>query len=532
MRFNFNKKRYLIFFVSAIFILSFFVRLYPSIHRGYFNEATINLLGISKNLALAGEYSTDNDKAVVLSSSRIKGEGVKAQIGNNLTTILYSEIFKTFGFKQEIPFYLSIILFALSSALLFLLVLRMFNLELALIVALLDVFMPFVAQGANKPGYYEFAFVFFFISFLFYFDKKKVSNTRLILAGLFFGLAAVSRNAFTISFLPLIAYDYFKERSLKRIFYLAIPFLIIAGIFLAPDYLSGETEYSFMTVSHRTRFDGHLFPDPYTYYFEKDEFLKDVSLIKEPDNEQFVSQYGVKTPLQYKLYSYYNSFRFYLTRCFALINFGGPLILALIILGAIILHKKRKDLVKFFLGWFGFLYIILIILKTNNWDHFLEIRFPLMLLAGIGAYWIIIKISASLKNPILKCGAAALFLLAIAVHLVGCEKWLFHDLYRNSFMEKAPALSEAIKQAEISDDDVVAVNYLNTAPYYLNYYIDKSFVYFDKETVSRLLRENKLKTGFDFFGVTAMIGSDQDQLAQVKEQTGVRTIHVPFGCQK
>jgi len=529
---NLEKKKYIILFALGIFILSLGVRLYPSLHRDNFYAATINLLGISKNLAISGQYSTDNEKSVVLAPGKIPEEGVRSHIGNNLTTLFYGEIFKFSGFKPEIPFYLSIVLFAVSNVLLFLLVLRLFNIKLALLVSVLDIFMPFVSQGANKSGYYEFAMVFLFIAFLFYLDKNRVtSKARLVLTGLFFGLAAVCRNAFFVSFVPLVIFDFYKERSMKRLVLLVLPFVILAGIFWAPAYLNVTNDYTYMLFSERTRFDGHIFPDPYTFHFEKDEHLQALGYLDEPDNESFMEQYGVKTPMRYKLYSYYFSAKYYITRSFRLINFGGPLMLLIIVLGAVALYRRRKDLVKFFLLWIGFLYFVLIVLKTNNWDHFLEIRFPLVLLAGVGVYWIVIKISGGIKDKRLKYLAIGFILLGVVSHLFYANKWLFHDLYRNSFLEKTPMFSQVIEEAGVGEagvgeDDVIAMSYEYQGAYYLNYYTGKSFIYFDSETISRLLTQGKLGEAFDFYGVTVMLGSNQEQLEEIQEQTKVRTIYV------
>ncbi len=484
-----EKSKKIIILFAVLFFVASLARIAPVLYKGYAPTGGHDNLVLSRNLSETGEYSLENEKNVILSSDKIKEEGMVSTFGNKLSIILSAQVFKVFGFSANLPFYVSVFLFALTTAMIFLLVLRVFdNFWLAFIVASLDLAMPFVWKGALFAGTYEFASVFFLAGLLVYFWNKKVNNFALVFSSSFLGLAIVSRNAFLLSVIPIIIYEFFKNCSFKRVLCFGLPALLIfvsVGLF-NNSYLT-STDESFARY-------GHLFPDPYTYHFEKESYIESIKGTRDPDFIEFASKYGYETSFFQKIKMYFNSAIFYPKQSFSLINFGGPFFLFLGILGAIFLYRDKREILQFFGIWLVFWYLGLIALKTNNWDHFLEIRFILVVLIALGA-WNILTLIKEKKLQMFFVGF--LFL-----QLFFANKWLFHQDYETSFLPEAVIISEEINKSDVSDDEIIAVSFNQNAPLILNYYTNKNFVYFAPETIEKLEQENKLEEVFKEFGVT------------------------------
>lgn len=495
-----NKK--IIILTLVILFLVSLIRIAPFVYKGYAPNVTYDNLILSRNLAQEGVYKMESANNVLLSTSRVKNEGVESTLGNKLTIYLDAAAFKIFGFNQNLPFYVSIIMFAFSGVLLFLLILKLFgNYWLALSAFLIDLFMPFVWKGSLWPGFYEFASVFFLTGLLFYFWKEKKSGLIFVLSGIFLGLAVISRNAFMFSVIPLAVYEFYRSRSWKNLIFLVLPIIVVfvsIGIF-NNAYLSSSDE-SFTEY-------GHLFPDPYTYHFERDAYIQSVASSNDPEILQFSLKYGYKVPFLKQVYMYLLSAWEYPKQVFSLINFGGPVFLFLALLGGFFLFRERKKLFYFVGFWLVFWYAGHVLMKTNNWDHFLEIRLALVLLITFGAWKLIEIFGEFYKNKKAKILFGSGLIVLLVLQLLFSDKWLFHEGYDTGFPEVF-GIIEDINSRNISDSDIIAIGIHQLVPYILNYYTDKSFIYFAPETIEKLKKENRLEEVFKKFGVTRYLPGD------------------------
>ena len=509
-----------------IFLLSLAVRYQPIWHKGYPSDVNANSLILARNLSLTGEYSLEDEKNIILSSDLIKAKGVDSNYPNKLTSVLGRYIFDFFGFNQEFPIHVSLLVFALTNVLLFLLILKLFNFYLAFLFSLFDIFMPFVIRGSSIAGFYEWAMLFFVAALLIYLTGKKKGFFKLFFSGLFFGLAFLARNAFLFSFVPFLIYDFWKNRSYKRVIVFFLSFVLVLGtysVFNLPD-ASSNLYFSTFFGKSDIGYEGHLFPDPYTYHFEKEEFIKS---IESPTGEQilFLQKYEGSVNLSQKISSYFNSFKFYVREVFRIINLGGVLILFLLILGATYLYKKKNPLLKLFYIWIGIWFISLIVLKTSNWDHFLEIRFPIVLLVSLGVYWISKFIWGLGIKDKFKYLWIIIFVLTITLHFVEANRWTFHEIYNTSRMDNVLKMVEVVKQKQNNQQhDVIGVGSSQKAADVLNYYTDQSVIYFSPQTVEKLLSENRLDWAFEQFGITHVIGYDSELNREIINQTGVMVL--------
>ncbi|MBU2564051.1 hypothetical protein KKA23_00485 [Patescibacteria group bacterium] len=530
------KKQYIVLIIFLIFIISILVRYWPIYHKGFsWNIDATNLI-LARNLSLTGEYMIVDKMDIALSSELIKERGINYSSSNKLTPILYSKIFNVFGFNPQIPLYVSLVIYGITTVLLFLLILKLFNIRIALIFAGVDIFLPFILSGSNWFGFYEWAMLFFVVGISIYLWKEKPNIWRLLFSGLFFGLASLARNAFLISFIPFLFYDFYSNfiykkewRPIKqllwlitkRIFVFILPVVLLWGGFMFQDYFSG-IENSYITKTEMA-WDGHLFTDPYTYHFEKDEFIKEKIDTAEGDEINALIGYGYIHSLKARIKMHFISFKYYITGFFRQPLMGGLFVILFLVLGSIFLHKRNKKLFNLSILWIVFLFLVLISLRTSNEDHFLEIRFPLVLLISLGVFWVIDwlrQIIQSRRNYLLLAGA---ILLVFFGHLIQSNKWMFHENYLYSGIQEKIILMNMIKEnfSSINTEDIIVVprDYL-----FLNYYTNYNYIYFDPKTIKRLLGENKLQWAFNKFGVTHIAGFDELLSKEILSATEIKII--------
>lgn len=518
---NHPSKIIIIFALLFVFLLSLAVRYQPVWYKGYSSDINANSLILARNLSLTGEYRLEDKKNIILSSDLIKEKGVDSNYPNKLTSILYGYVFDIFGFEPNLPVFVSVLIFALTSVLLFLLVLKLFNFYFAFLFSLFDIFMPFVIRGSSIAGFYEWAMLFFVLALLIYLIGEKKGFLKLFFSGLFFSLAFLARNAFLVSFIPFLIYDFWKNRSYKRVIIFILPLVLILGIYFVPDYLAGQHN---LYISHFLTkgdigYEGHLFPDPYTYHFEKDEYLKS---IENPNGEQivFLQRYNHTISLSQKISSYFSSFKFYLREAFRIVSFGGVLMIFLLILGGSYLYKKKNPLLKLIYIWIILWFIVLFYLRSSNWDHFLEIRFPIVLLISLGVYWIGKSIWELDIKDRFKYIWLIIFVLTITLHLVEADRWAFHEVYNTSRMSNILKMVEIVKQNN-QQDNVVGIGSSQKAADVLNYYTNQNVIHFNPQTVEKLLLENRLSWAFEQFGITHIIGYSSELSQEIVNQTGV-----------
>jgi hypothetical protein len=524
---NMAIKKYLIpIFAVIIFLAAFAVRFYPVFHKGYVPSFNADYLILARNLSLTGEHKIENNLGVILNHSLVKEEGVLFTGGNKLTPILYSKLFDILGFDFRFPFYCSLLIHSIITVLLFLLVLRLFGVKLAIIFAGVDIFSPLIAANSIFFGYYEWAALFFTIGLFIYLYGEKPGYLRLIISGLFFGLSSLAGNVFVISFIPFLIYEFYKNRSFKRVFVFISLALILWVIYLGSGILSGKgAENSYLNPSNMPSSDYlHLFPDSYTYNFEKQEYIESISNTSYPDYLSALRAYDYRITFSQRARLYFSSITFYLKEFFRLTNVGGALTILFLFLGVGYLYKKRKNLLFLISAWVSVLYFVLILFTTSASHHFAELRFPVFLLVSLGIFSVIKFILNMERGKLFKYSLILMLSFFILLDLTQSDKWLFHEKYENSHMEEILDTIKNLKQADIGKENVLAVGFkdANNAPLIINYYTDMNAVYFDPNTVKRLLEENKLKWAFEQFGITGIVGYQSDLAEKIVQNVSVK----------
>ncbi|MBU4332066.1 glycosyltransferase family 39 protein [Patescibacteria group bacterium] len=529
---NISYKRKIIITALIIFLLAVAVRSAPVVYKRYSHKLSYYHLVAARNLAESGKFAVESEKNVVLSSHRIGQEGATPKnIAHEYTPVIYGWIFKLFGFGQTYPLYISMALYALGNVLLFFLILKIFNYRAAIIFSIIDILCPIIIVWSNVAGSYDLAMFFFILALFAYFYQEKAKPHLLVISGLLLGVAALCRTPFLFSVIPLASYELIQNRSLRRFFIFTIPFsLVFLGLF----------GFNFLFSSHSgapvgaVNFDGHLFRDPYTFHFEKEKYFQQVGASNNADMIGYLRAYGQHLSLKQQLWFRISSARYYLIYTFRLITFGGVVMVFLAGLGFYYLFKIKKNLFWLALIWLISCFGIHILIGTSNHDHFLEVRFPVILLMT-GGFLLFFQFIEKQKIPTKTVNILFVLIMTVVVlHLTEANKWSFHEMYSNSESSQLKEVIDILKEHrdEMSDSDVVAVSFSEVAPIIFNYYTNKSFVYFAPETIQELIKQNKLQDGFDYFGVTKIVGYSpafSDEIMK-NARVGNITSYVPEEC--
>lgn len=518
----------MIIIIVLIFIFSVAIRYWPIFHKGFSYGFSVDNLILARNLSLTNEYKIDNEKNVILSSETVKERGIHSNAGNKLNPVLYGKIFDVFGFNQNLPLYVCLMLYGLVSILLFLLVLKLFNIWIALLFSFLEIFSPLVIQQAIIPGSYEWGVLFLAIALLIYLWKEKADLFRLFLAGLLFALASLARNSFLIIPFAFLIYDFWKNKSFKRAIIFILPLLIFWGIYLGPLFVKeGMLDNIYLSSQETSRAYMHIFPDPYAWHFERDAYVESVQGTANYDYTEFLSRYGYRVSLKNKILMYWASIKSYPKGLFDQTIIGGPFMVFFLILGGFYLFRKKKQLLQLFILWTGILYFFLIITASNNWGFFMALQLPLFLLISLGIYWFIqFVLKQDFRNHF-KYLLILGFAIALFLHLIQSDKWMLHQNYLYSDAEQILSLVDSVKEKSNQIDkekDIIAVGTYTRGPAMINYYNDFSCVYFDATTIKKLLKENKLQWAFDQFGVTKVAGYNGDLTKEIIENTNVSNV--------
>lgn len=540
-----NKKILIVFFLLAIFFLAVGVWYSPIIFKGYPTQSISQDILLARNYHKTGILASQNNQNVIISSSLINKEGHPLVMFQNLRSFFYAKIFDIVGVPSFNNLILiSIILYALVLVIFVILTLYLFNLKIAIVFSLIYIFSPLGWGLAYNLGLYEFCLIFWALFFIFYFlgvkktekSQNKLNNLFFIFSGIFLAFSAMSKEVtlvFAAAFFIFLLIKKFKQ----QLIYVFIPLVILLMIFWLPSIFSGKNIYTSL-FSNRAAEESvfsvylHVFPDPYTYYFEKEEFLKefknqDLGITENLETQKALTNMGLdKIGLgdRLKVGSFIllkNIFRF-----FSLEDFGGPFIALLLILGLIYLGHKYRYLCGLFLCWLIISLFVLSFILLLGRSHLMDFIWPLILLITLGLFYLfqVIRDYFKLKGKI----AMFLGILTIGLvlyHLVLVDHVVLGERYDKDFIPRSINYAQAIKNLEIKDEDIIAIP--EDFPYQettLNYLTDKSFVIFKSSTIEKLLKEEKIKQAFVAFGVKYILGYSDELSNSILIQTKVINI--------
>lgn len=532
-------------FLLIIFFLAILVWYSPIIFKGYPAQPIGGDMLLARNYHETGILATQNDQNITISSNLIKEQGRPLVMSQYLRSFFYAQIFKVIGIPSHNNLVLiSIILYALVLVLFAILTLYLFNIKIAVVFSLIYIFSPIGWGLSQSQGDYEFCLLFLALFFIFYFlgfkgtkqSNHRFNNLFFVTSGIFLALSALSREVALIFALTFFIFLVIRKLKLQVI-YIFVPFIILLIVFWLPSILSGENRYLTLFSSkapEKSVFSvyTHVFPDPYTYYFEKDEFLEkfrnqDLGWTEDLQIKKDLTNFGFeKISLFERVKVGFYILLQHVSRFFSLEDFGGPFILLLWILGMVYLKKKNAFLNKLFIYWIGISLLVFSFIILVGRGHLMDFIWPITLGIVLGSFYIlqIVKNHFQIKDK------KALILDVIIIGLILYSLLLVNHVvlgrkYDKDSVPRSMVYAQEIKKLDIEDTEVIAIpeDFPGQADT-LNYLSNKSLVIFRSSTLNRLLEEDKIKQALEAFGVKYILGYSDELSGRITAETEVINI--------
>ena len=372
-----REKTKLIFLLAIVVITAVAVWYAPVLFKGYSATVSRGSLLLARNYLQDGIYGTENELNITLSSSLVKEQAQDSVVGSKLTPVVLAQIFRFTGLPEyNNLIFISIAILALTLVIFTIITYCLFDLKTAALFSFIYILLPFNWQFTPYNfGTYEVCLLFLSLFSLFFFigwkSKSKYKYLLIFLSGILLALIGIAKEAmFTI--VPALFFYLLFRKEKKCLLYVFIPFFIIISFFWLPEILSGQDYYTQFLgddAGERTDFlDSmlyqHIFPDPYTYHFDRENFLNNlrsetlssdseivakIEMIKTSANQSFESP-GLMG--RFKVGT--SNFIRHIFRFFAIEDIGGPFIFLLFIFGLLFLKKEHNYLYWFFVFWLLF----------------------------------------------------------------------------------------------------------------------------------------------------------------------------------
>ncbi|MHC3379325.1 hypothetical protein [Haloarcula sp. H-GB5] len=537
-------------FISSIILKYTILLFFTPLDRALPIKAGYSKLIGARNIHQVGYYSVESGLNIVLSTDLARTLGEPSAISNSLIPVLYGFLFEVVGFIPSLPLHISIILSSVTAVVYFHIANKMFNYRIGLLFTSFYLSSSIILYESLWGGFYEFAFFFFSLVLYFLFARgdsdTRYSVQNAIIVGFLTGLTILSRNAFAFSLSAVFVYTYFKKpesgvirpKMLKYMSVVTMSAIAATSIlWITIVYLGHSVDNSYVTVFTGIKFNsfenfkkyGHLFPDPYTYHFRRTSYLSKVArTTNEPTTKiTFLQQYGVEVSPELQRGLYLKLAKDYVFNFFSVNGTNSPSLVTVgfLLVGLKTLWKKRPRLLVLFITWPVMLLAIYVFLGTSNWDHYLEVVFPVFLLQSIGVYKLFEVIRDRLHSVPSHTTVATVFIIALllvpAQAAVADAKPVPRAAGKTNDIL---AESQVINNANVSGKDIIAYGGRPSQSYDINYFTDVNIVPFRPETISHLRQEDKLVSAFNKYNVTIVYGYERQLSCSIKNETSVRVI--------
>lgn len=531
----------------VIFTAASFIWYSPVLFKGYpaQNIDSEGVITIARNYSQYGVLGYENDLNVVLAPNLVKASANPTSLGNKLTIFSYATIFKLFGqLDWDKVVIAAIIIHALALMFFNITIFYLFGLEVSIIFSLIYIFLPINWQTVYFVGSYEFALLFFsFFTVLFFcFRNYKSKWPFLILAGIFLALSGLAREAMFLSFPVILLWLWFNKKT-KEIFLIFIPVILLLVVFWLPNFLNGSSDYFKLFVTTQTKekshsdfhFYSHIYPDPYTYYFDNQSILNPTPDNINSANSGWLYNIGrlkseanlgiAQVNIFERLMVGTTNLARQISKYLSLEDVGGPLIFLIMILGLYQLKNKSREIYFLFISLLIGIPLILSYVVLGRRSHIMDLGWVIASLIALA----LVSLKPLLKNYYqLFKSANLLYWLIIALvfyNLILANHVYWGRAYDSTKYLEIKYLANQVNNypTKIDDSDVIAVADYGLHPA-LNYLSNKSVILFNPVTIAKLINNNGLQKAFDDFGVKYIVGYDQELSESIIKNSSVINI--------
>lgn len=537
-------------FLVVTFLFTIGVWSTPILLKGYpAIQPEWHMIIAARNYAQNNVLGSEDKLNIVRAPSEVSNSVQMSSLGNKLTSLVYGWVFRWLNQPVDWQhiYFIAIIFSAFAAVFFTLTVYLLFGWKAALLFPAIYALLPFNGELSQFIGTYEFTLLFFSLFSVIYFGWPNAKSRLwlLPLAGIFLALAGLAREAMYV-FLPILGVWLAYKRKWQELVLIFLPaVIVITGLpfifgWQGNDYLKlvANQEQSAAEAMRYSDFDyySHLYPDPYTYHFNRQEylekfrnslgdvgFLERINLIKSANNMGEMS-----INLWQRLIIGSDNLLAHLMRFFSLAVLGGPIVLALILFGWWQLRGKQKDLFYFSIWWAGSLLIMLSFGTLVIRNHLMDFGWLLAALAALGlaGLWPIIKNNCKQHWSAWLVFTFIIFSFLYTLLLIDHVYW--GQAYDKSSFPTMVYLSDQIKNYDFTvngGEGVIAAG-CRDGHNFFNFFTQKNFVYFDLETIQQLAQTGKLAGAFDDFGVKYIACFDQTTSDLITSSSQARNIVV------
>lgn len=494
----------------------------------------------ARNFADTGTFTMKDSIGRYVMSEHHPAE-ISAKDGR-LSTVIFATLSPLIGWDNMAGWaLLSTLIVAFSFIPLWFAIAGLFGRRIAWISIILTSLMPIYWKKAIYLSNFQLALFFLFVSFAAFVLLRKNHWRALAVSGLFFGLSVAAKDLFLI-FIPWYVFSYIwiyrsKWRHVLRGLFLF--FGITFCVYLVP-YIGDIQQNGYPVnwnvarvwpgaaeIANETYL--HLYPDPYTYHFDRETF--DAFILEKAENatalertqmQKTLRAYGVgdwnflKT-LKNSVWLFVNS----IPSFFHLGTIGGIFLWLFIIPGAAVLWKDDRRMALLFGGLILSTYIIIRFVLGYNREHFEDIGWVLAILAAIG----VVSVSDCCASFYKKNSAraiSAVITLILALQLLQANRVELARLYRKTMIADTLSVSRAV--AQVPTDAVIAMPLHPMLTTRITFLSGRTTVIFAEETLRTLLEDGHLEDAFEQYEVTHIARYPEELSNNIRQNAGVEIL--------
>jgi len=338
--------------------------------------------------------------------------------------------------------------------------------------------------------------------------KDKRPMIAFLIAGVLFGASASAKDVFLIM-IPWIGGTFLWKRLWKE----GVVFFVATALVYLLPYISDISTLGYPVNQNIARvWPGaeaianetylHLYPDPYTYYFDRVAF--DVQFVEDATEKSFSDRmadekvmlsYGLESSvlrrIRLSMWLIVHDIPPFFQRQMA----GGVFLWLFALPGIIALYKRDKSFVLWLLGLVISMYIVIRFVLLYEREHFMNIAWVYALFVGYG----IAELSTLQKR--IGAGLMTAVLVAVcALQLLQANRYEFAARYRRSTVADLRSTAETLKA--LPESSVIAIDAHPSDIESLALLSDRTLVLFRESTVSR--------EAFEQYGVTHALDYERE----------------------
>lgn len=494
----------------------------------------VHPLLLARNLAESGVFSIQDVLGRFIRTAWLQEIGVPSAIDGRLNALFYAWKSPWIGWENLTGWSaLAAGITGLSLVALWDAIRRWSNVRTAWIATVLYAFFPIIWQRAVIADNYPIAYLFLFLAFdLFLALRKRSLLWACIAAGIAMGLSLAAKDVFML-FLPWFVLVFFwaHRKQWKKVLVPAAAFVVCIGAMYLLPYLGDIGRYGYPVNQNIARiWPGadqianesylHLYPDPYTYLFDRRRFnaehlaaMETWPLLTRIQEQKVLIGYGLSGGIVYSILNSFWLFVHALPGIVQLSTVGGPLLWLLIIPGCVALWREERFTLLALGGLTLALYLELSFILHYEREHLMDIAWVLAILAAVGIKAVALPLATAWKR-ISPVALVAVITLGLVLHLLLVNRLEFARLYAKSSVPESRAAAASVVMLPINAVVLVPGHPNDVAS--LALFTDRTIVLMQRETVQRLLEKGQFDEAAYRFGATHALGYEADQFAAMK----------------